>query len=93
MATARYGDASADRFNLGMVATARSAVNDGRNRWGLGVGVFSPQRAQRARRLVAMAGGALGRRPGWRIERALVPRCGEEDGGWVVSAGGGFLVM
>ena len=39
-----------------------------------------------------MAGGVLGGRPGWRIERALVPRCGEEDGGWMVSAGGGFLV-
>ena len=35
-----------------------------------------------------MDGAALGGRPGWRIERALVPRCGEEDGGWVVSAGG-----
>ena len=30
-----------------------------------------------------MAGGVLGGRPGWRIERALVPRCGEEDGGGV----------
>ena len=93
METVRDGDASADRFNLRMVATARSAVNDDRSCSGLGAGVFSPQRAQRAQRLGAMAGGALGRRPGWRIERALVPRCGEEDGGWVVSAGGGFLVM
>ena len=38
-----------------------------------------------------MAGGVLGGRTCWCIQRALVPRCGEEDGG-VGGGGGGWIL-